>query len=308
MNTLNGLPRSETEFLALMEEIDESLRKKNVSIPERPLKGASEIARKLNLRINCLVEKHDAIPNDFTKDSIAAHIFNWFDERYGNKLKVNNGPGEVAILIKEDPYRIIFPRIFGSAILVCDRNVQFYNDFKSHSIPIFDEPIIPLNVLLFIEDLSERLINVLSDEELRDILNYFTSSYRSLEILGSIKTVPLVYTAIGDLKSAVSHIFSRPPQYGLSKWSSLQFIEKLVKAYLVLNNAKPQRTHNLEGLVAEANRFGLPLIPNELINEIQCSADIRYEGSSVTLEEAISAHHLSLHLCGALSSEIKKAI
>jgi HEPN domain-containing protein len=304
---MRDLPKTEKEFIVFMEELDELLRKRNVPVSSRDLVGACEVAKNYQIEIDLMINKNEAIPNNYTGNSFAAHFFNWFENRYGDNMKVDYGPGKAVILIKNDPYKIVFPRIFGPIPIVCDRNIQPYKECQQ-TIAKVGDPIMPLNVLLFIENLNDGLINALSDKELKEILEFFISSYEAIGLLLELKDVQYIKEARGDLETAVVNIFYQPPQYGLSKWNSLQFIEKMVKAYIGVQKKNNVKTHNLFELFELAYNYGLPKISNDLIKAIQCSPSIRYESRNVKFEEVIASHHASLEICKRLSLEIKKII
>lgn len=302
---MKNLPKNQEEFNSLMESIDEILKSRNIPMPARPLHGAREVAKQLKMNLILTVKESDAIPGNYSGRSLSGHVYKWFNERYGERLKIFFGPGSAVIIIRKDPYKMNFPRIYGSVKLICDRSLKQYENIKLINSEHKKEPLY-LNVLACIEDLPHGLSKVLTNAELRDILNFFLSSINSLHLLYEIKESPFITEARGDLESAISSIFLSPPQYGLSKWSSLQFTEKLLKGLLILFTEEIPFTHDLIKLSKIANKYGLPDIPKDLLRRIQCSADIRYNSKKVSLSDAISAHHASLNICSHVAKEIKK--
>ena len=111
----------------------------------------------------------------------------------------------------------------------------------------------------------------------------------------------LVPEARGNLTNAVELLFSTPPQYGLSKWESLQAAEKVLKAFISAKGAKFKFTHILEDLALRAELLGLPLIPRAELRDIQCSPQVRYGDIPVTSREAVKAHQAALSVCGGVS-------
>lgn len=269
---MEKLPEDAHEFNKVMEEIDEQLRKKGVTIPQRQLLGALEFSRRFKVEFSIA-------PPSFWGEKIK----DWFDKKYGDRLKVKIQTGEVVVLIKEDPYRLRLPVIFGKTKLSCDpRN---YRDPTKKN----------RDVLNYIEELSPAIVEELSYQELKEIFDFFIEAYRGLKNLKSQK-IKHLDEALGDLQNAVDNIMESKPRPGLSKWASLQFIEKVLKGVLKTKTKDENipRTHNLKILNEQIGDLGGEKIPQDIIDKIQCSADVRYENELVSLDQAVEAHHASL--------------
>ena len=124
--------------------------------------------------------------------------------------------------------------------------------------------------------------------------------------LQAISDLNYVTEALGDLDAAVSHLITNRPQSGLSKWSSLQAVEKMVKAYISQTGEEIKRTHSLNKLFKQAEKLGLLVPPEQYINDIQCSAGVRYGEMSVSIEDAVTAHLLSLEICEVTGQYVGK--
>ncbi len=103
---MQNLPKTEDDFNKLMEEIDEYLKIKGIPIKSRELQTFREVAIRFKINVP-LASSSEAKQEVFTGKSLFGHISKWFNERYGNKLKVDFSPGQTVILIKKDPYKII---------------------------------------------------------------------------------------------------------------------------------------------------------------------------------------------------------
>jgi hypothetical protein len=294
----------ESEFEHMMEQIDQELRNKDVPIPSRPLHAVGDVSKRLNTEITIVPEPVPAIPGRYDRLTLAAHIDRWYQARYGDSLKVHFGPGSVALLIKGDPWKMVLPRIYGKVICVCDPDLEKYRN----SPRITTGPQRPTyNVLWCIEDIPAGLASTLTENERREILQFFMKAHEALQDFENIRSKPYVNEAIADLNSATAFILQRPPQYGLSKWSSLQLVEKLLKSFLKLKNASIPRHHKLQEIAQIAKDHGL-VPPNvALLASAQCTAGVRYGEVPVTLGEAISAHHASLDLGKQLAGQIRGA-
>ena len=263
-----------------------------------------DVSKRLNTDIIFAPRPAPAIPGRYDRLTLAAHISSWYQIRYGDRLKVHFGPGSVALLIRGDPWKMVLPRIYGSVTCNCDPDLEKYRNAPR----ITTGPQRPnYNVLCCIEDFPAGLANALTENERREILRFFMNTHEVLQSLENISDKPYVNEAIADLQSATAFILGRPPQYGLSKWSSLQFVEKLLKSFLELKKAPIPKHHDLQKIAQGAQTFGLVLPNAAQLASVQCTAGVRYGEVAVTLGEAISAHHVSLDLERQLAGQIKGA-
>jgi hypothetical protein len=291
----------ETEFLNLIKEIDEGLKKRNVPIFRRPLDAIRELCMKLKTSLP-LVAHRAAIPGLYSGESLVAHVHDWYERRYGDRLKTDFSPGQAAVLIKGDPWKVNFPSLFGKAKLVFDPDFDKYR--KEPRIRI-DEAIIA-NPLSCIDRFTVDIAKSLTKNEMSQLAEFFMSTFQTLLRLFEIKDKPFIPEARVDLDTAVNSIFLASPNYGQSRWASLQFAEKILKSYLKLKKASFPKKHDLELLSGLASINAMPTIAPNIIQDIQCYAGVRYGEIAVTLQEAIKAHHSSLKVCSIVAPEIKK--
>jgi hypothetical protein len=135
----------------------------------------------------------------------------------------------------------------------------------------------------------------LTTDERRQILGFFTRTMDTLQQLETTKDKPYILEVFADIEAAVSNIFSNPPQYGLSKWASLQVAEK----------AKIPKHHDLHEIASRAQQNGLSPISAPLLDRIQCTPGVRYGEVVVNLEEAISAHSGALEVCRIVAPHLR---
>ncbi len=280
---MKKLPDNETDFNILMEDIDKLLRDKDIPIYARPLHAAREVAIKFKIDVP-IVENVYAIKGNYSGFSLSAHIKRWFDKRYGDRLKIDMSLGSAIILIRNDPYRLVLHRIYGRVKLVCDKSLRKYKNIQVRK-PGMERKPLYLNILNCVKDITPGLAESLNNSELREIMNFFKGEAKA------------------DLKTAVNHILSTHPHFGQSKWSSLQFIEKVMKGFLKLYQNNIPRTHSLKQISKELEKHNIPRIPISLLNNIQCSADVRYDEKLVSMDEAIKAHHSSLDILSILLND-----
>lgn len=126
--------------------------------------------------------------------------------------------------------------------------------------------------------------------------------------LRALDDVEYVREVVGDFDAAVNHLIEHSPQPGLSKWASLQVVEKLLKAYISTKGGSVEFIHKLQKLANEAVKLGLPEPPKDYIDLVQCPAGVRYGQIPVSVDEALLAHHISLELCEGIARAIGEAV
>ena len=297
---MTEIPNNELEFNKLMEEIDEALKKQSVPILGRQILAIREACIRLGISLS-IVPRSPAIPGKFYGNSLSSHIIDWYDKKYGDRLKVDLGLGNGAIILKGDAWKITFPRFYGSFKFIFDPNIDRYKNFPEKS---KGETYLIFNPLRCIDGLTSNFAITLEKQEIENIKQFFILGINAKKLLEDIKSKPLIPEAKTDMESSVSYIFSQPPHYGQSKWASLQFVEKLLKCYLELKRIKFKKTHDLLQLATLAEQHGLPPLPRPFIHSVQCPPSVRYGEPRGTLEEAVEAHHSALKICSYIAREI----
>ena len=106
------------------------------------------------------------------------------------------------------------------------------------------------------------------------------------------------------MKNSVNNILEEKQEFGQSKWSSLQFIEKIMKGILSYYNIDFEYLHDLDYLSGLLEDNNIVIIPKNLINLIDCRAKVRYQNDLITIDDAINAHHASLEILELLIENI----
>ncbi|MDD5008303.1 MAG: hypothetical protein PHU49_12835 [Syntrophorhabdaceae bacterium] len=290
-----------SQFWDMMNEVDTFLASQNVPIHARPIRAFLEVGKRLHVNILIAPAHKITDPILFTSHNIATHISNWYDERYGDRLKIHMGPGSVAILIRGDAWKVVLPRVYGLVTYVCDPEIEKYKNMPKFSTR--GRPIV-LNIFNCIENMTEHYASQLSPEELKAITMFFDLSLKSLYQLEKIQSKPFIKEALSDLGSAVYHIFNIPPHYGFSKWSSLQFIEKQIKSLLKIKGVNFPFKHDLSLLAKIATEHGLLILDEVLLDKVKCDPGIRYGEYLTSLKEAMDAHMASIQLAHTVSKAI----
>ena len=275
------IPEDDDEFHTLMLEIDRVLSKRGQRIHQRPFHAISELAKKSGLPLAYASSLPSPSP------SVADRVNDWYQSQFGDRLKISTAIGEMVIPIEGDLWIMSLPRVFGT-------------------FPVNDKLLTEC-----IHELPPKRWNSLSDSERRFVFESFVTGYEAFSLMRAAETCPLIKSALADITAAVVHLTDVRPDYGLSKWSSLQVAEKLLKSAIESSDGEYQWTHNLTVLKEQANAAGLKGEWSGLLKYIQCTPGIRYGDEPCSLDEALTAHlasltlALQLALAGAEFSSLK---
>jgi hypothetical protein len=289
--------QTEKEFKELMGEVDAALQGKGVPIHLRVILAIREVSQRLNVDLIYSPLRTGPIPGLYEGESLSAHIQQWTQKRYGERLKVDFANGYSLLLIRGDPWLLRFPVIFGKITVVCDRDLS-----KQYPNLVVTQPGQPrqkgiLNLFKCIENLPQELASDLADSELREILNYFLFGHEFLNKLNSFcRGNELVMTALSDLNASAKLATGNPSEYGQSRWASLQAAEKLLKFYIEKKRSSFPHIHELSRLEAKASKLGLPKIADSVLKAVQCSAGIRYSQQQQSVESVVGAHKGAMNI------------
>lgn len=283
----NNFPKGQLEFHELMLEIDRDLVSRGIAISGRPIMALGELSTKFGLPLPISKPRPNFFHESFQHWPILARVYEWYGQRYGERLKVNFSPGKMVILVEDDLWLMKFPRIFGEIRMVISRTVESSNKKTHAQSPIY-------NIVDSIENLPRSRVIDLPDAELHLIREKFFLGFEALSLLNGSVGNQLTQSAKADITMAVEHLMSQVPQFGLSKWASLQATEKVLKAAIALTGNSFSNTHNLEKLTSEAKSAGLVDLWSNLLPHIQCSPGIRYGEEPCDRDAAVMAHHASL--------------
>lgn len=291
--------KTQNEFEEFMNIINQELIDDGVPIPARQISGFCEACKKLQISMPLSLPERQPKEGCFDGLDLGIRIKQYFEEIYGEKLKMDFSPGSIAVLIKEDVYKIKFPKIYGQFILTADpRNIDI-EEFKIDGKPA-------LNVLAYIDGITGKRAEKLTDEELKEILELFIKSQNCFELLQTFRGNFLFTEIIGDFSASTQHLVHTPPQLGLSRWSSLQALEKTIKAFTKSKGLGFKRVHILSEIASEAEKVGLKPLTREQLEIVQCSPSIRYESSDQTIKKAVAAQHTAIDLCFEIVKQITK--
>jgi len=289
--------KTKEEFEALMEEVDSALQAKGAPIHARQIQAIGEVSKKFKIDLLVGPLRKGATPNLYEGESLSAHILDWFDQQYGERLKVDFSIGYSVVMLKGDAWLLKCPLMYGAVTVVCDRDLKKeYKNFVVNQAGKPQEKAI-MNLLRLIEKFPQGLANRLSDEELRDLLNYYISANKLFSTVhDSCAGNELASGAITDFETSARFAVGNVHGYGQSLWASLQAAEKIMKFFIASKGETFPQIHDLTKLANQASTLGLPKIDESLLKTVQCKAGIRYEQSKHTTQKVVSAHQGALKI------------
>lgn len=288
------------EFERLIEEIDREISNTDLLFHQRPLHAFSKLTTKIDPKGIFPFTKSEAYnPNDFSNQAIYDQVHRWYEEQYGDRIKIHMGPGSYVLIIKNEPWKVELPLCFGRNDFTVDSDLskkkRYIIDKEGKKIP-------SVNILCHVENMTYKIASSLSDHERESILQDYIFALNTVQHLRDLKDAPYMEQAMNDYDMAINNIFYKYPDYNNAKWSSLQFAEKSLKSKLQQSNITFKRSHNLSGLAKDIEELGMK-IPKQIIDNIQCTAGVRYGEYKVTKQESILAIKSAL----ALYSDIFQA-
>ena len=295
---------TEEQFEILMREIDKALREENIDIPGRPILAMSEAAKRLKRGVFYLPHISVAIPNYYEGTCLAAHIFKWYDEQYGDRLNMDFSLGSTLYVLNNDPWLVKFQFALGEVEYVCQPDLTI--KYPSHCVARkedFKPPI--LNILSCIEDIPENIVRKLSKKDQVNFADFFFTSLQTFQAVDKlINTNPLANAIRHDITSSALDCVSSRAEYGQSRWLSLQAAEKSLKLYISQLDAEYSYIHDLSKLYKEAQDLGLTSINENTIKNVQCDANVRYDNTNTSQADATRAHLSSFKI----TTQVMKAL
>lgn len=277
-----------SQISELLVGIDTELSGDGYTIPQRPIHAVMKVAQILGLSLPITKPQKADQHHSAANWPIVESIYQWYEHRYGDRIKQDFNQGTIAVPIRNDIYIVKLPLVYGEVSFYAERERQIRssNAFQGQR---------KFNVLDAFNDLADGLRQTLTDEEILHILSLFVFSLSSMTRARSLtKEEPLMSLALTDINTAANHLSDSQREYGLSKWASLQASEKLLKHAILTRTGSHPHGHNLQTLYEDATNNGMTHDLQEAISHIQCSAGVRYGEERISRENALDAHHASI--------------
>jgi hypothetical protein len=278
---------SENDFNRTLEEIDNQLASSDAKIQGRELRGWMLFCARFNL---------EGIRMD---DPLSQKVMEWFTTRYGERLNLDLDFGQSVLLLRADLVRFRCAWFAGRVCVICSPPLM-QRPFEQISV---NRSVIS-NALSLMSGLTPAYAQSLNKRECDQILSTVVKSKIRLARIADTGNQTYVPEAQGDLRTAVEQMMLADPRFGLSKWSSLQAVEKFLKAYIAQHGAKFKRVHYLADLADHAESLGLKQVNRATLDLVQCPADVRYDSSSVTRSQAVKAYDAALSVSCRIAEQL----
>jgi hypothetical protein len=280
---------SDSDLHTALVAIDTQLRASNSKLFGRELRGWGLFCQKFDLTMAM-------------SDPLAVRIFDWFTRQYGDRLKGNLDFGNTVAEIRHDFYSLRLPRLYGSAIVHCDPMLP-----KSHFGPELTANCggVKTNLFDYLQGVTPEFVKSLTDKECIDLLDVYARGVGGYSRMDDCQGAPYSKEALDDLHQSARQLTDHNPNYGFSRWASLQAVEKVLKGFIEQRGKTFENIHNLAKLAGVAVSAGLPSPDARLLAKIQCKADVRYSAAAVGRAEALQAHYAALAFCADVALRLE---
>jgi hypothetical protein len=280
---------SDSDLHTALVEIDNQLRASDSKLFGRELRGWQLFCQKFHLAMAM-------------SDPLAARIFDWFTTQYGDRLKGDLDFGKTVAEIRHDFYSLRLPRLYGSVILHCDPTLPRHYFGPELSV---NSGGVSTNLFDYLQGVTPDFIKALTDKECIDLLEVYSRGVVGYSRMGDAQGAPYSKEALDDLQQSATQLTDQNPNYGFSRWASLQAVEKVLKGFIEQRGKRFENIHNLAKLAAVAVSVGLPSPDARLLAKIQCKADVRYSAGTVSKTEALQARYAALAVCADVAARLE---
>jgi hypothetical protein len=292
--------KTEGDFQRFMEAIDRELIAKGVPVFQRPGRSVEEAAAMLDMDLP-QGPLPQGLPHqgDYLGASLSRRILDWVEARYGERLKIDSTLGAAVAVLRGDAWLIRIPMMLGDVQIVYNRDLT--KDYPNTGGA--------LNAVQMVKGMTAAVAKSLSKEELNSIHAAFEPAKSAfVQLLDLTYRFPLAEVARVDLMNAAEICVRDPQRRGLSRWYSLQAVEKLLKLYIEIRGQTYPKTHDLIALSTRAAELGGSALDDVDLRAVQCSAGIRYEPEKSSLNEAATAHAAAVRLSRTVLSDIQQLV
>ncbi|MBD9512747.1 HEPN domain-containing protein [Pseudomonas sp. PDM22] len=286
------MPDSNSEFESLMRAIDDELAERKLEPWKRPLHIGRLLWEAFGWGGNIFPPKELAYQEGFSGEIIIAKANKWYEDVYGDHLKLEFAFGFAPLKVGNSIWRIRLGHFYGTVNFFIDKNLN--NKGLKLSTPK-DKSGAGCNILCEIEGLTQAYSDRLNDNDLVAIFNFYKLLIKCFTWRERLPANELFRISSADYEESTSSLLAR--NFEQSMWASQQSAEKLIKGILEkagLNYEKGRKGHDLIFL-AESLKSGVGInISKSLLDIANSSPNVRYGGASHTEASALQANHAVL--------------
>jgi hypothetical protein len=265
---------SQLEFEIKISEIDREYAKKEVKVSARPFGAVVALLKHMNVSGPLTNPYSESLKFPVTGSNACDHVHNWYANTYGELLNVDFSPASFPIWISGHAYEVKLPLAFG--VIVVSSKHKF-NDRKI------------VNGVDCVQKLPEKIRANLTGSEENLIQAMYATCIGVSDEFKKYKT-ELVRSARDDSILSCQLLCGFNINSALSSWHSLQFAEKCIKE-LISRRGTYSKTHDIEKLVKEAEKFGYIPDPRIDWSLFRFNPSVRYEPDSIGVEMAVKINH-----------------
>jgi HEPN domain-containing protein len=278
---------NEHEFSVRINEIDRELAARGMSVPARSLVAVLSFG--FQNRVVFPRPPRDRSLGSYDGPNLQWAVAEWYAQHYGPQVAVG-GFGKRLLLIRGHVFFVTLPAIFN----------------PEREIP----------ALGYVENISESLVAILTDEEKGQIQWKFNTMFNQASRLAllSVKMSlfkgknanlanELLTRGLTDLHASVSSFIQSDPTANV--WSSQQAAEKFLKAYLAIQddqwdetNLRKRFSHDLVDLLAEVTKHEQSFSQTaRYVSKINLPPSARYDATRSSREEAVEIIDIAHAIC-----------
>ena len=277
----------------ILREIDPSLKEKAIPPHARPINAVIEFGNRYQISLPLAQLPAGASPELLATSIFTEKIHRWYEDRYGDQIKADfSEKAKVAVLADGDIWEMRIPLIFGMAVIEVKR------DLPEDSGNFIAKQVLEINACASLTGITGARLQYFSDNDLNEVYGLFVVGLDVREAFNRFrKADPMFAAAEDDWFAAVGHMTNQSPNWGQSRWSSLQMTEKFMKGIIAsIGDHTVPRVHNLRELHDILARSIPSLDLRHLIDDIQCNASVRYNDPKTpsTRQLAYASHKASL--------------
>lgn len=289
---------------AFLDSIDQDLKDKGIKPHQRGAHAIIEFGRRFHLSLPFSpIKSGTYAPKELLQNNhYTIEINRYFEELYGAAQLVD--PAEkscVSVLADGDIWQLPIPIIWGEAMVTLSRDF-FPTKPAGLGVPVIINPCQEL------VDITPKRLKKFSTDDLNEVSHMFNLGFNVKEAFNRFRNDDYGFTeAENDWFTSVLQLTMRNPAYGQSNWSSLQMVEKFMKALLrCIGDASDKEirkcSHNLDELHSLLKRsiYSMDLTAN--IALVKCSPQARYGEISVSRSDAYNAHKAAMEIVSKLGS------